>query len=407
MSTQTLANADAALQDDYVEPVIRAIKEKKFLLDQIKADSTKMDAKGRRYVFDLHTKRNRGRGSKGQTESAVLPTAGRQGYADGYDYVKYHYYGMEISDAAIEGTAGSENSFVDLLTEETEGIARDFQTDMNRQAWGDGTGTMCLATGANTSAVVPVDNTQWLEIDDPVEFIDVSNANASLGARTIVSIQYDDKTVTLSSAPSAATAAGDRLVVVGNFNNEINGVRNIFATGRTLHHIADSDVPQFGSRVYDLEGAVAGESMFQKLRNGINRRGFGKIEGFLTGLGVRTRLAAQYTSNKRYNDAKAVEIHAGYTAIYVDETPVRVDEDAQQGEVLAMTSDALRWVEQAAPNWLKQKDGTIFHLKDGASAQTKEATWQAWFKWYADLASFLPAKGGRLTSCDDDDFEGV
>jgi hypothetical protein len=412
MATATLAAADAALQDDYVEPIIRGIKEKKYLLDQIKRDSSKLDQSGRRWVASVHTRRNRGRGSVGTTEGAVLPTAGRQGYEDAFDTVKQHFYGLEITDAAIEGTAGSDSAFVDLLTEESEGLARDFQSDMNRQAWGDGTGTLAVVTGANTVAVVPVDNLQWVEIGDPVRIQDASAGFASLGDRFVGSIDYVAKTISLTdaagaaSAPSGATAAGDLVTISGNYNNEIQGVRKVINKARILHGVPVT-VEVFQSRVTPMAGALAGESSFQQLRDSVNRRGFGKVEAFLTTLGVRRRLAGTYTSQKRYNDAQAVEIHGGYTAIYVDETPVMVDEDGQKGEVLALAKDALTWVEQAAPNWLKQKDGSIFTLKNGSAAGTKEATWQAWFKWYCDLASFLPARGGRLTNCEDDDYEGA
>lgn len=402
---QTLAAADAALQDDYVEPIIHAVKDKTYLLDQIQSDSSKLDQKGRKAVWDIHYKRNRGRGSRGTTEGAVLPTAGQQGYEDASVAVKYHYWAIEITDAAIEATSGKESSFVDLLDEETKGVATEAKMELNRQAWGDGSGTLCTVTGANTAAVVPVDNTQWLMMGDPVDVLDASAAFVSLGVRTINSIDYVAKTVTLSSAPSAATANGDVIVIAGNRNNEADGVRNIFAKNRSIYGVP-STVPQIQSRVTDLAGALAGENSFQLLRDSINRRGFGKVGPFLTTLGVRRRLAGTYTSQKRYNDAQAVDIHAGYTAIYVDENPVIADEDGQKGEVLAMTKDALVWVEQAAPNWLKQKDGTVFHLKDDTTPGQKQATWQAWFKWYCNLASYLPAKGGRLTNCQDDDYEG-
>lgn len=401
---QTLAAADAALQDDYVEPIIRGIKDKTYLLDQIKADSSKLDQKGRKAVWDIHFGRNRGRGSRGTTEGAVLPTAGANKYEDASVRVKYHYWALEITDAAIEATKGKEHSFVDLLDDETMMIAREANMEMNRQAWGDGTGLLCSVTGANTGAVVPVDNTQWLVVDDPVDVLDRSTG-ASKGSRSILSIDYAAKTVTLSSAPSSATANTDGLYITGNRNNEADGVRTIFAKNRAIYGVP-ATVLQTQARVTDMAGALAGETSFQQLRDSINRRGFGKVGPFLTTLGIRRRLAGTYTSQKRYNDANAVEVHGGYTAIYVDENPVIADEDGQKGEVLAMTKDALVWVEQAAPNWMKQKDGTIFHLKDGTTPGTKEATWQAYFKWYCNLASYLPAKGGRLTNCQDDDYEG-
>jgi hypothetical protein len=399
---QTLAAADAALQDDYVEPIVRAIKEKTYLLDQIQSDSSKLDQKGRRAVWDIHYKRNRGRGSRGTQEGAVLPNAGQQGYEDAAVAVKYHYWAIEITDAAIEATAGKENAFVDLLDEETSGVAREAKTEMNRQAWGDGTGLLAKVTATSATTTFAVDNTQWLMMGDPVTLAKVADGSGAL-VRTVMSIDYANKTVTVDTAASVDNTFG--VYITGNRNNEIDGVRNIFNKGRSYAGVP-ATVPQIQSRVTDMAGAMAGENSFQLLRDSINRRGFGKVGPFLTTLGIRRRLAGTYTSQKRYSDANAVEIHAGYTAIYVDENPVIADEDAQKGEVLAMTKDALVWVEQAAPGWLKQKDGTIFHLKDDSTPGQKQATWQAWFKHYCNLASYLPAKGGRLTNCQDDDYEG-
>jgi hypothetical protein len=399
---QTLAAADAALQDDYVEPIVRAIKQKSYLLDQIKSDSSKLDSKGRKAVWDIHFKRNRGRGSRGTTEGAVLPVAGQQGYEDASVRVKYNYWAIEITDAAIEATSGSENAFVDLLEEETKAIPLEANQEMNRQAWGDGSGLLCKVTATSTGAVVTVDNTQWLLMGDPLTIAKFADGS-SAATRTIVSIDYTNKQVTLDSSMSVDNTFG--LYIAGNRSNEIDGVRNIFDKNRTIYGVP-ATVPQIQSRVTDMAGALAGENSFQLLRDSINRRGNGKVGPFLTTLGVRRRLAGTFTSQKRYNDAQAVEIHAGYTAIYVDENPVIADEDGQKGEVLAMTKDALVWVEQAAPGWLKQKDGTIFHLKDDTTPGQKQATWQAYFKWYCNLASYLPAKGGRLTNCQDDDYEG-
>jgi hypothetical protein len=76
---------------------------------------------------------------------------------------------------------------------------------------------------------------------------------------------------------------------------------------------------------------------------------------FVTTRGIRRRLADTYQSQKRFNDARATEIHGGYTAIFVNEIPVVADDDAPKGWVFAINKDAFRWFEVAKPDWLRPR----------------------------------------------------
>ena len=57
---------------------------------------------------------------------------------------------------------------------------------------------------------------------------------------------------------------------------------------------------------------------------------------------------------------------------------------------------------QGEPDWLKSKDGTVWHLADGSVAGTKRAAWQAWFIWYAALAALAPNQVGAIINAADD-----
>src|SRR5205823_882963 len=127
-------------------------------------------------------------------------------------------------------------------------------------------------------------------------------------------------------------------------------------------------------------------------------------ETFLTSRGIRRRLADSYQSQKRFNDAKAVEVHGGYSAVMVNEIPVVADDDCPKQFAFAINKSALRWVEQAKPGWLEPPgQATMFQMKTGSTAGTYQAIYQGWWKWYAALACVAPNRTGRLEFCSDDE----
>ena len=134
----------------------------------------------------------------------------------------------------------------------------------------------------------------------------------------------------------------------------------------------------------------------------VAQNGNGEVDVFVTTRGVRRRLADSYQSTKRFNDARAVQVHGGYTAILVNEVPVVADDEAPKGYAFSINKDSFRWFQQEGPGWLQQKDSGIFHLKDGATAGGKVNVWQAWFKWYSALGCVAPNRNGVLTGCTDD-----
>jgi hypothetical protein len=113
---------------------------------------------------------------------------------------------------------------------------------------------------------------------------------------------------------------------------------------------------------------------------------------FLTSRGIRRRLADTYQSTKRFVDAKAVEIHGGYQAIFVNEIPVVADDDVPKGSSSPSARSAFKWFQVDDPDWLKSEDGTVWQLAAGSVAGTRRAAWQAWFVWYAALGAWRPTR---------------
>lgn len=415
MATQTLASADAILKDLYVGPIIKQLNYKTYMLDQVKRDSNSLDHTGRRAIWPLQRNRNRGRGSRG--DAGILPVAGIEEDVDAIIPIRYHYWAIEVSDAAIEASRSNEGAFVRILERETKAVPQNAKKDLNHQLFGVGGGVRAMVSAAEAigQTVLSVDSIQYLYIGDTVDVRKVSDGTlAGTGVITTRDPTPGAQTITLSAALTAAADNTYGVYLSGSRNNEIDTMRALSATtGNTFHGInrASAGNAIFDPKVIPLATApataLAVEDNFERLADAVGSTGQGEVETFVTSRGIRRRLANQYQSQKRFNDARAVQVHGGYTAIMVNEIPVVFDDDCPKGFVFAFDRDAYRWFEQSSPKWLEQ-DGQVLHLKDASTAGAgtvtgeKQAVWQGWFKWYSNFACIAPNRTGALTQCQDD-----
>ncbi len=422
MATQTLAAFDAALKDLYVGPIVEQLNQKTYVLDQIERDSDHIDHTGRRAVVPLHKNRNRGR--KSIADGGTLPSAGAQVYLDAIVPLRYHTYGIELTDQVIEASKTNEGAFVSAIEVESKGVAIDMRKDINRQCFGQGNGALCAPPSATagvkkTSGATATklefnleSDLQYIQVGDVIDVLVEStgsiNSKGVEGAE-VTARSVSSKEVTLSKGLAAELNAETfNVYISGNRNQEMDGLRNITENERTLHSVNSAtagnafwkgNTVKAGTAI--ATPAVAGESLFEQLADNVGAQGNGDVEVFLTTRGIRRRLADSYQSQKRFNDAKAVDVHGGYSAIMVNEIPVVADDDAPKGFAFGLNKSALKWFEQTKPGWLERENGGIFHLKT-AGTGTYAAIWQAWFRWYAALGCVAPNRTGRVEFCTDD-----
>jgi hypothetical protein len=413
-SSGTLAGADAVLKEYYPSAIVEQLNQKTFLLDQIDRDTEHVDFTGRRAIIPLHRNRNRGRVSIG--DGGTLPGAGKQDWVDATVTIRYHASAIELSDAAIQATKNNEGAFVSLLEAETKGVAQDLKKDINRQVFGTGDGVLTKIS-ANSSGTVTCTSVQYVQVGDCVDVVTSSGAAVTNGSTLyVVARSVSGKTVGLSTTSGGSAnasftyASGQQLVISGGISGvnsyglEMDGLQNISATtSRTLHGVDSSAAANafWNPQVVAAGGAVT-DALLTQLIDKVGQTGQGEVDTVITTRGIRRAYAASLTNNRRYNDAAAVKLHTGYTAIMVNEIPIIIDDDAPKGFVFAFDKKAFRWFELAKPGFLEQDSG-IFTLKDGSNAQTKMSVWQAFFRWYAAFGCVAPNRTGALTGVTDED----
>jgi len=410
MATQTLSNADAILKDLYVGPIVEQLNNKTYMLDQIERDSEHIDLYGRRAIIPVHTNRNRGRGSRG--DGGALPAAGRQSYQDAIVKIKGHFSGIEVTDQSIQASQSNEGAFINILDSESQKCGEDLRKDINRQVFGEGTGILTgVASEVTSTKVIPVLSVQYVYVGDPVDIVlksDGTTSEGKVGVEVTKREGGSTKKIEVSETVTKVTT-NYGVYLNGSYGNEMDGLRNIIAKSRTLHEINSATAGNefWNGRVQNVGEsesvlATAGETSFEKLADEVGLSGNADVEVFLTSRGVRRRLADTYQSQKRYNDAEAVRVHGGYSAIMVNEIPVIADDDCPRTYAFGLNKESFRWFQLSTPGWMQQGGSGIFFLKDGSTAGTKVATWQAFFSWYAALGCIAPNRNGVLKFCEDD-----
>src|SRR5215475_538588 len=420
MAQQTLTSFDAILKNVYRGPIVELLNQETYLIDQLsKTNVNDMGAfTGRQLVFPVHTSRNRGRGAT--TDGGALATAGVQGYLDGIVSIRYFDQGIELSDMVIKQSERDEGAFVRALNSEMDGAMQDLRKDISRMSYGTGDGllaTIAGTPGAGTS--ITVDTGQYIAVGDQVAILLKATGAVTNGVASaqVTAVSYTgtagsatqaNATLTIDTTTAGATSNTYGVYLVGDRNNETDGLQNICSTGRTLHQINSSTYPVWDSNVISAGNANPSEDLFMQLAQRIRQRSGKNVDLFLTTLGVQRRLANTYASQKRFNDAQAVKINGGYSAIMVaagnEPVPVVSDVDAPCGLAFALNRSSFGWAEVAPADWLMAPDdkGSILQLKDGSTTGSKLALWQAWIAWYATLVCVAPVRNGKLTAINDD-----
>ena len=225
-------------------------------LQLIESSSSNITRNGKEVVFDTHIGRNQGIGARNVREK--LPTAGAQKYKQAHLYLTNLYGAIEVDGQLFEQAAEDYQAFINVVDMEIKGLKRDLAVDLNRQIYGDGSGTLADVP----SDIVPddesgpfgvyVDDASYLQEGMIIDFITaegVVNAPAAPGHFEVISVEigasgpYDAVYLNRSAYGAAMTGGtyGNKLVRASNgansYGKEWTGLAAIVDDTSVLHEI--------------------------------------------------------------------------------------------------------------------------------------------------------------------------
>jgi hypothetical protein len=407
---QDTASADAILKNYYLPVVREMINQRAILLfgytpaelaagfgtanalkgetqdyRGISRDAEMVQFAGRQWVFTVHIGRNES--GTARDEMGTLPPAGQQAWEDLSDKVRRFYKQIYVSGFAIALTERSIGSYLALLETETEGAINDLRKDLNRQAYGDQTGTLATVSADGTNTVT-VDTLQYLRVGQYIDIVD-SGTDAVLAAnRKITAINTTTKVVTYDGADVAATTA-HRICLNGNWKKEMNGlqkfVRSDLAANNTLHTINSSTAGNEWWQAKQKNGTntTFDEDMGQQLLDEIGAEGR-ETEILIGTRGIRRRYLNTLKAQKRFNDSQSLMLHGGFKYIDYNGVPMLFDDDCPKKNLFFLRPGDLMWVVLGDDfDWM-DRDGAILRKVESPDQDAYKATL---FK-YCDLGCF-------------------
>ena len=266
------------------------LRDKNPALQMIESSSANITRNGKEVIFDTHIGRNQGIGARGVREK--LPTAGAQKYKQAHLYLTNLYGSIEVDGQLFEQAAEDYQAFINVVDMEIQGLKRDLAVDLNRQVYGDGTGTIATVVSVAGQAIT-VDSTHWVQEGMILVGIDTgTGAVADSGTElTVTAINESTNVITVTGTISALAAA-DVLVRGSNtthsYNKEWTGLAGIVGAGE-LHGIDAANYPTWQSTVTDISSngtpGTLTELALINLVQGVDKKG-GDVDVMLASPGV-------------------------------------------------------------------------------------------------------------------------
>lgn len=390
--TISIANLNAILQNDYLPGFKSQLNEELSYFYKLMEKNTS-PSMGANETFLVTFGRSGGIGSR--TELGTLPTAAAASRLQINVVPKNLYARISLSDRLIKSSATGA-SFVNALDLEMKEMFRDAKDNLNRQMFGDGTGTLALCTAVEAAGetVIAVDNTRYFAEGMVIDTIDTT-ANppaAENVGHTIVAIDEANSTITVTPALTGATAIGDAICISGSYGLEITGLDAIMTPNNTIYGVIRANNTWFNPGFINAAGIVLDDEIMEQAIQRVDLKSGKKPEVILSGYRAYRVLKNYLAQFQRYSEIET-RYDAGHITMSYNGIPV--EQDKYQGDT---TMDFLN----IADTFELLSIGELFDWMDMDGAILKpvanRAAYEAILTNYAEIMCKQPGANTRITN---------
>lgn len=374
------------------------LRDKTPALDFIQSSASNITRNGKEVVFDTHVGRNQGIGARDVREK--LPTAGAQKYKQAHLYLKNLYGSIEVDGQLFEQAAEDYQAFINVVDNEIKGLRRDLAVDMNRQIYGDGTGTLgVVAAAATASLTVEFDDVHWIDYGMVVDVLDASGAFAQL--HNEVSVVSVDTTTNIVTFDTAVTVAeGDIIVRASNstnsYNKELTGLGAIVSATGALHEIDPADTPVWASTEVTLGSAGTPGTLTEldliSLVQKVDKQG-GDVDVFLASPGVYNAYWNLLQSFRQFTNTASLTGGQRSFSFEALGKPIKFVSDyaAPKGTLFALSSKELVLNRKKDWSWM-DRDGSMWSRVSDTDA------YEARYYMYGELGTYRRNAHAKLSN---------
>lgn len=380
----TLQTAESALKNVYLGVVANQLNvNANPLLAKIKHSTKDVWGKEVRKLAPFGINGGVGAGS----EDGALPTSSGNGYVQFVADLKNLYGKIEISDKAVRASANNIGAFVNLLSDEMEGLVKASSFNLGRMLYGDGTGLLATAS-AQSDKTVTCD-----KVNNLIEgmLIDVYNASTKVNASPM-KITYVDrvnKKFTYECASTVTISSGYKFYVQGSKDFEITGLGKIFdSSASSIYGVSKTEYPWLTPYTSTTSTEIS-DILIQQAVDFLDMNVDSKIN-FITCSSQVRRAYQEYLGAYRRN-IDITELEGGYKTITHNGIPVVADRFVDDDTMYLLNTDDFTIHELCDWKWLEGEDGRILKQNQGYP------TYSATLVKYAELICDKPCGQAKIS----------
>ena len=376
----TIANADAALKDYYLDAVSAQLNgEVSPFFNAITKTSENVFGKDVKLAIAKGTMA----GVVAGAEDGELPSPRSNRYYGVTLPLKNIYGTIEISDKAMRASGDTSGAFVNLLNAEMEGLVAGAKANFARMLYGDGNGLICTVTSKKSDHQLAVNSAKSYFVGLKVKIGATSPIETEITA-----VDVAGKTITVSASLTSATfSGGEKVTIQGAEGNEIIGLAGIF-DGTSLYGYTKSEEAYFSPYVKNVTATQLAESDIVDVIDSLEESNDGKVNMILCSHKVRKSIAALMSASRRI--VNTAEIAAGYSSIIINDVPVYADKFCPDDRIYFVNTDDFSLNQLCDWAWLEDEGGRI--LKQVAG----KAAYSATLVKYAELVCKRPCAQGVI-----------
>ena len=321
------------------------------------------------------------------SEDGGLPKASGNGYVQFASDLKNLYGRIELTDKAIRASANNAGAFVNLLTDEMEGLVKASAFNLGRMLYGDGTGLLATVSSAS-GKVLTCDKVKNL-IEGMM--VDIYNGTTKVNINPLKVIYVDrvNKTFKYDSAESLSISSGYKVYVQGSKDFEITGLGKIFDTTATsIYGVSKTNYPWLSPYVSSSETEIS-DILVQQAVDFLDENVDSKIN-FITCSSQVRRAYQEYLGAYRRN-VDIMELEGGYKTIAHNGIPVVADRFVDDDTLYLLNTNDFTLHELCDWKWLEGEDGRILKQNQGYP------TYSATLVKYAELICDKPCGQAKIS----------
>lgn len=363
---QSLATLEAVTKAIYSGKLRKQLNDDVVALRRIKRtnDGIVTEVGGKYVTFPIHTRRNTGIGARNENEP--LPRAGKQSAAVARIGLKYQYAALELTGQAIRLADKDYQSFISAVEFETDRVKVDTSLDLNRQVYGDGTGTIAkITTTTGTVTTFGVNSTDLLQDDELIDIVNGTTGAIIAAGRTITAINDAAKTITISGA-GVVMAANQVITRQGNWGREWLGFEAALSTG-VYENIDPATERVWTGNVMANGGTERSisEGLLNQMTDTIKKRG-SKTTALFTTYEIQRAYANLLQQQRSYVNANG-NFDGGYKSLAYNtpygEIPIVVDIMAPKGNIYFVDEGSIKVYQEHDWQFMEFKGGDVWIIK--------------------------------------------